>query len=96
MEERPGDVGMADLSVPAGGIGHALAAAGQRRADGHERLHHIRPALIELDAALAELEQIELDLSRLNQSKSRIVEEISHYQDLLAESKRHSLLRRVK
>ena len=44
----------------------------------------------------AELEQIELDLSRLNQSQSRIVEEINHYQDLLAESKRHSLLRRVK
>ena len=44
----------------------------------------------------AELEQIELDLSRLSQSQSRIVEEISHYQDLLAESKRHSLLRRVK
>jgi hypothetical protein len=37
-----------------------------------------------------------LDLSRLNQSQSRIVEEINHYQDLLAESKRHSLLRRVK
>ncbi len=44
----------------------------------------------------AELEQIELDLSRLSQSQSRIVEEISHYQDVLAESKRHRLLRRVK
>ncbi len=64
----------------------------------HKRLSLEDTLPIELRIRIlqAELEQIELDLSRLNQSQSRIVEEISHYQDLLAESKRHSLLRRVK
>ncbi len=64
----------------------------------HKRLSVEDTLPIELRIRIlqAELEQIELDLSRLNQSESRIVEEISHYQDLLAESKRHSLLRRVK
>ncbi len=64
----------------------------------HKRLSLEDTLPIELRIRIlqAELEQIELDLSRLNQSESRIVEEISHYQDLLAESKRHSLLRRVK
>ncbi len=64
----------------------------------HKRLSLEDTLPIELRIRIlqAELEQIELDLSRLNQSESRIVEEISHYQDVLAESKRHSLLRRVK
>ncbi len=64
----------------------------------HKRLSLEDTLPIELRIRIlqAELEQIELDLSRLNQSQSRIVEEINHYQDLLAESKRHSLLRRVK
>ncbi len=64
----------------------------------HKRLSLEDTLPIELRIRIlqAELEQIELDLSRLNQTESRIVEEISHYQDLLAESKPHSLLRRVK
>jgi len=62
----------------------------------HLSLEDTLPIELRIRILQAELEQIELDLSRLNQSKSRIVEEISHYQDLLAESKRHRLLRRVK
>ncbi len=62
----------------------------------HLSLEDTLPIELRIRILQAELEQIELDLSRLNQSQSRIVEEISHYQDLLAESKRHSLLRRVK
>ncbi len=62
----------------------------------HLSLEDTLPIELRIRILQAELEQIELDLIRLNQSQSRIVEEISHYQDLLAESKRHSLLRRVK
>ena len=62
----------------------------------HLSLEDTLPIELRIRILQAELEQIELDLSRLNQSKSRIVEEISHYQDLLAESKPHRLLRRVK
>ncbi|MCH8320305.1 MAG: hypothetical protein IH790_05035 [Acidobacteria bacterium] len=62
----------------------------------HLSLEDTLPIELRIRILQAELEQIELDLSRLNQSQSRIVEEISHYQDLLAESKRHRLLRRVK
>ena len=62
----------------------------------HLSLEATLPIELRIRILQAELEQIELDLSRLNQSQSRIVEEINHYQDLLAESKRHSLLRRVK
>ncbi len=62
----------------------------------HLSLEDTLPIELRIRVLQAELEQIELDLSRLNQSQSRIVEEINHYQDLLAESKRHSLLRRVK
>ncbi len=62
----------------------------------HLSLEDTLPIELRIRILQAELEQIELDLSRLNQSQSRIVEEIDHYQDLLAESKRHSLLRRVK
>jgi len=62
----------------------------------HLSLEDTLPIELRIRIMQAELEQIELDLSRLNQSQSRIVEEIDHYQDLLAESKRHSLLRRVK
>lgn len=62
----------------------------------HLSLEDTLPIELRIRILQAELEQIELDLSRLNQSQGRIVEEINHYQDLLAESKRHSLLRRVK
>ena len=62
----------------------------------HLSLEDTLPIELRIRIMQAELEQIELDLSRLNQSHSRIVEEINHYQDLLAESKRHSVLRRVK
>ncbi len=62
----------------------------------HLSLEDTLPIELRIRILQAELEQIELDLSRLSQSQSRIVEEISHYQDLLAASKRHSLLRRVK
>jgi hypothetical protein len=62
----------------------------------HLSLEDTLPIELRIRILQAELEQIELDLSRLNQSQSRIVEEINHYQDLLAQSKRHSLLRRVK
>ena len=62
----------------------------------HLSLEDTLPIELRIRILQAELEQIELDLSRLNQSQSRIVEEIDHYQDLLAQSKRHSLLRRVK
>jgi len=62
----------------------------------HLSLEDTLPIELRIRILQAELEQIELDLSRLNQSQSRIVEEINHYQDLLAESKRHSILRRVK
>ena len=62
----------------------------------HLSLEDALPIELRIRILQAELEQIELDLSRLNQSQSRIVEEIDHYQDLLAQSKRHSLLRRVK
>ncbi len=62
----------------------------------HLSLEDTLPIELRIRILQAELEQIELDLSRLNQSQSRIVEEIDHYQDLLAHSKRHSLLRRVK
>ncbi len=62
----------------------------------HLSLEDTLPIELRIRILQAELEQIELDLSRLNQSKSRIVEEISHCQDLLSESKRHRLLRRVK
>jgi uncharacterized small protein (DUF1192 family) len=62
----------------------------------HLSLEDTLPIELRIRILQAELEQIELDLSRLNQSQSRIEEEINHYQDLLAESKPHSLLRRVK
>ena len=62
----------------------------------HLSLEDTLPIELRIRILQAELEQIELDLSRLNQAQSRIVEEISHYQDVLAESKRHRLLRRVK
>ena len=62
----------------------------------HLSVEDTLPIELRIRILQAELEQIELDLSRLNQSQSRIVEEINHHQDLLAESKRHSLLRRVK
>ncbi len=62
----------------------------------HLSLEDTLPIELRIRILQAELEQIELDLSRLNQSQSRIVEEINHYQDLLAESNRHSILRRVK
>ncbi len=62
----------------------------------HLSLEDTLPIELRIRILQAELEQIELDLSRLNQSKGQIAEEISHYQDLLAESKRHRLLRRVK
>ncbi len=62
----------------------------------HLSLEDTLPIELRIRILQAELEQIELDLSRLNQSQSRIVEEISHYQNVLAESKRHRLLRRVK
>ena len=62
----------------------------------HLSLEDTLPIELRIRIMQAELEQIELDLSRLNQSQSRIVEEINHYQDLPAESKRHSVLRRVK
>ncbi len=62
----------------------------------HLSLEDTLPIELQIRILQAELEQIELDLSRLNQSQSRIVEEISHYQNVLAESKRHRLLRRVK
>ncbi len=62
----------------------------------HLSLEDTLPIELRIRILQAELEQIELDLSRLNQSQSRIVEEISHYQDVLAQSKRHRLLRRVK
>ncbi len=62
----------------------------------HLSLEDTLPIELQIRILQAELEQIDLDLSRLSQSKSQIVEEINHYQDLLAESKRHSLLRRVK
>ena len=62
----------------------------------HLTLEDTLPIELRIRILQSELEQIELDLSRLSQSKSQIVEEISHYQDLLSESKRHSLLRRVK
>ena len=62
----------------------------------HLSLEDTLPIELRIRILQAELEQIELDLSRLNQSQSRIEEEINLYQDLLAESKRHSLLRRVK
>ena len=62
----------------------------------HLSLEDTLPIELRIRILQAELEQIELALSRLNQSQSRIEEEINHYQDLLAESKRHSLLGRVK
>ncbi len=62
----------------------------------HLSLEDTLPIELRIRILQAELEQIELDLSRLNQSKSRIVEEINHCQDLLAQSKRHRVLRRVK
>ncbi len=62
----------------------------------HLSLEDTLPIELRIRILQAELEQIDLDLSRLSQSKSQIVEEINHYQDLLAESKRHHLLRRVK
>ena len=62
----------------------------------HLSLEDTLPIELRIRILQAELEQIELDLRRLNQSQGRVVEEINHYQDLLAESKRHSLLRRVK
>ena len=62
----------------------------------HLSLEDTLPIELRIRILQAELEQIELDLTRLDQSKGQIVEEISHYQDLLAESKRHHLLRRIK
>jgi hypothetical protein len=62
----------------------------------HLSLEDTLPIELRIRILQAELEQIELDLSRLKQSQGQIVEEISHYQDLLSESKRHRLLRRVK
>ncbi len=62
----------------------------------HLSLEDTLPIELRIRILQAELEQIDLDLSRLSQSKSQIVEEINHYQDLLAASKRHHLLRRVK
>ncbi len=62
----------------------------------HLSLEDTLPIELRIRILQAELEQIELDLSRLKESESQITEEISHYQDLLSESKRHRLLRRVK
>ena len=62
----------------------------------HLSLEDTLPIELRIRILQAELEQIELDLNRLEQSKNQITEEISHYQNLLAETKRKSLLRRVK
>ena len=62
----------------------------------HLSLEDTLPIQLRIRVLQAELEQIELDLDRLGKLKKEIVAEICHHQDLLAESKRHRLLHRVK
>lgn len=54
------------------------------------------PIQLQIRVLRAELEKIELDLHRLDQLKEQILGEIGHYEDLLAKTKRHRVLRRVK
>ncbi|MDA2934754.1 hypothetical protein MYX82_10490 [Acidobacteria bacterium AH-259-D05] len=54
------------------------------------------PIQLQIRVLRTELEQIELDAHRLDQLKAQILDEISHYEDLLVRTKRQRLLRRVK
>src|SRR3546814_18081905 len=51
MEDGPGDVGVADLAIAGGDIGHLLARFRDGGADRHEGRHHVRPDGIEIGRA---------------------------------------------
>ena len=54
------------------------------------------PIQLHIRVLRAELERIESDLCRLDELKAELLEEIGHYENLLAQTRRSSILRRVK
>ena len=54
------------------------------------------PIQLQIRVLRSKLDRIESDLYRLDDLKDQLVEEIDHYEDLLARTKRSRLLRRVK
>ena len=54
------------------------------------------PIQLQIRVLRAKLERIELDLDRLDEAKAQLVEEIDHYESLLAQTRRSHVLRRVK
>ena len=54
------------------------------------------PIQLQIRCLRAKLERIESDLYRLDELKTELVEEIGYYENLLAQSRRSPVLRRVK
>ena len=54
------------------------------------------PIQLQIRVLRAQLERIESDLYRLDESKAQLIKEIGHYENLLAQTKRRQVLRRVK
>src|SRR5690554_6699497 len=50
VEDRPGDIGVADRAVASRDVGDAAPAAGERRADRHQGLHNVGPPGVEFEA----------------------------------------------
>ena len=54
------------------------------------------PIQLQIRVLRTKLERLESDLYRLDELKAQLVEEIGHYENLFAQTKRSHLLRRVK
>ncbi len=54
------------------------------------------PIQLQIRVLRTKLERIESDLDRLDEARFQLVEEIGHYENLLAQTRRSHVLRRVK
>jgi len=54
------------------------------------------PIQLQIRVLRTKLERIESDLDRLDEARVQLVEEIGHYENLLAQTRRSHVLRRVK
>ena len=54
------------------------------------------PIQLQIRVLRTKLERLESDLYRLDELKAQLVDEIGHYENLLTQTKRSHLLRRVK
>jgi hypothetical protein len=54
------------------------------------------PIQLQIRVLRTELERLESDLYRLDELKAQLMEEIGHYENLLAKTKRRQVLRRIK